>query len=115
MLAEEICEVLDGNMKLPENLKDRFIHCVYLRTENGIDIMPGKAADEFMKKTGNIVSVSWGDHLIFGEGDGRLNSTAAIRRRMQKWQSELGADTIHWRITRSKINGHYYQVLDGFP
>jgi hypothetical protein len=39
----------------------------------------------------NIVSVSWGDHLFFGEGDGRLDSLPAVRRRMQSWKDELGA------------------------
>ncbi len=62
-----------------------------------------------MGRTGNIVSVSWGDHLVFGEGDGRLDSPAALGRRLQKWKAELGASSIHWRCTRSKISGKYYQ------
>jgi hypothetical protein len=53
----------------------------------------------------NIVSVSWGDHFVFGEGDGRLDSLPAVRRRMRKWQNELGAGIIHWRCTRDKIKG----------
>jgi hypothetical protein len=63
-----------------------------------------------MGRIGNIVSVSWGDHLVFGEGDGRLDSPEALRRRMRKWKSELGAGSIHWRCTRSKINGKYYHA-----
>jgi hypothetical protein len=51
----------------------------------------------------NIVSVSWGDHFVFGEGDGRLDSLPAVRRRMRKWQNELGTGIIHWRCTRDKI------------
>ena len=45
--------------------------------------------------THNIVSVSWSDHLVFGEGDGRLNSIDALRRRMQSWREELGAGIAH--------------------
>ena len=39
----------------------------------------------------NIVSVSWGDHLSFGEGDGRLDTPEKLRRRMPVWRDELGA------------------------
>jgi len=28
----------------------------------------------------NIVSVSWGDHLLFGEGDGKLDTPKAVKR-----------------------------------
>ena len=58
----------------------------------------------------NIVSVSWGDHLIFGEGDGRLQTMAALDRRMQKWCDELKAGTIHWRCTRDRINGKFFSA-----
>ena len=59
---------------------------------------------------GNIVSVSWSDHLIFGEGDGRLHSLAALSRRIQKWRDELNAGIIHWRFTRDRIKGRYYNA-----
>ncbi len=59
---------------------------------------------------GNMISVSWGDHLVFGEGDGRLDTSAAVRRRIQKWQSDLKAGTILWRSTRDKIKGRYQQA-----
>jgi len=58
----------------------------------------------------NIVSVSWGDHLIFGEGDGKLDSLPAVRRRMHKWQTDLQAGIIHWRCTRDNIKGHFFQA-----
>ena len=63
-----------------------------------------------MKKSDrrNIVSVSWGDHLAFGEGDGRLNTIDALQRRMQSWREELGAGIIHWRHTRDRIAGKCY-------
>jgi hypothetical protein len=58
--------------------------------------------------TNNIVSVSWGDHLAFGEGDGRLNTIDALQRRMQHWRGELGAGIIHWRCTRDRLSGKCY-------
>ncbi len=63
-----------------------------------------------MKKSDrrNIASVSWSDHLVFGEGDGRLNSIDALQRRMQHWREELGAGIIHWRCTRDRIRGKCY-------
>ncbi|UCE56867.1 MAG: hypothetical protein JSV31_15915 [Desulfobacterales bacterium] len=56
----------------------------------------------------NIVSVSWGDHLAFGEGDGKLHTVAALRRRIERWKEELQAGIIHWRCTRDRINGRYF-------
>jgi len=56
----------------------------------------------------NIVSISWGDHLTFGEGDGRLASLEALQRRMERWKDELNCATVHWRLTRTHIKGQYY-------
>jgi hypothetical protein len=56
----------------------------------------------------NIASVSWGDHLVFGEGDGRLDSVQALKRRMGSWREELKAAVILWRCTRDRIRGRYY-------
>ena len=56
----------------------------------------------------NIVSVSWGDHLTVGEGDGRLATLEALQRRMERWRDDLGAVILHWRIIRAYIKGHYY-------
>jgi hypothetical protein len=56
----------------------------------------------------NIVSVSWSDHLVFGEGDGRLTTVKALNRRMEKWREELNATIIHWRCTRDRIKGRFY-------
>ncbi len=57
---------------------------------------------------GNIVSVSWGDHLVFGEGDGRLDTLESLGRRMIVWREELGAGLIHWRCSRDRIKGRYF-------
>ena len=59
-------------------------------------------------KPHNIVSVSWGDHLVFGEGDGRLASPESIRRRLERWREDLGARIMHWRHLRTHIEGHFY-------
>ena len=56
----------------------------------------------------NIVSVSWGDHLVFGEADGRLATVQALNRRMEKWREELNATLIYWRCTRDRIRGRFY-------
>ena len=56
----------------------------------------------------NIVSVSWTDHLVFGEADGRLAAFQALNRRMEKWREELNAAIIHWRCTRDRIRGRFY-------
>lgn len=45
----------------------------------------------------NVISVSWGDHLVFGEGVGRLATPDDLARRMDVWRNELGAGSMHWR------------------
>jgi hypothetical protein len=55
----------------------------------------------------NIVSVSWGDHLSFGESDGRLDRPETLQRRLPVWRDELGAGALHWRMLRSRIPGTY--------
>ena len=56
----------------------------------------------------NVVSVSWGDHMTFGEGDGRLATLDAVRRRMERWRDDLNAAILHWRLNRAHVKGHYY-------
>ena len=56
----------------------------------------------------NIVSVSWGDHLIFGEGDGRLADSVALRRRMEHWREDLNLAKVHWRHLRTRLKGYFY-------
>ncbi|HEY6359742.1 MAG TPA: hypothetical protein VIX63_01495 [Vicinamibacterales bacterium] len=55
----------------------------------------------------NVVSVSWTDHLSFGEGDGRLDTPGKVARRMRVWREELGASAFHWRAIRARIPGHF--------
>jgi hypothetical protein len=52
--------------------------------------------------------VSWSDHLVFGEGDGRLHTVESLDRRMTAWREELGAGLVHWRCTRDRIRGRYF-------
>jgi hypothetical protein len=56
----------------------------------------------------NVVSVSWTDHLSFGEGEGRLDDPDKVRRRLRAWRDELGAGAIHWRMARSRIPGRFF-------
>lgn len=72
-----------------------------------------EATPEHRAERGNIASVSWPDHLVFGEGDGRLATVEALRRRMAAWREELGADTLHWREVRTRSReGRFYAACD---
>ncbi len=64
---------------------------------------------------GNIASVSWPDHLVFGEGDGRLATVDALARSMDTWQTELGASTIHWRELRTRRDHARTYAAPGNP
>jgi hypothetical protein len=55
----------------------------------------------------NIVSVSWGDHLSFGEGDGTLDTPEKLRHRLPVWRNGLAASCLHWRMLRARIPGTY--------
>ena len=55
----------------------------------------------------NVASVSWGDHLSFGEGDGRLDTPEKLARRLGAWRDELGAGLVHWRLLRTRIPGRF--------
>jgi hypothetical protein len=56
----------------------------------------------------NIVSVSWADHLVFGDGDGRLDTPEKVARRMRVWRHDLGAGALHWRVLRTRIPGRFH-------
>jgi hypothetical protein len=68
-----------------------------------------------MRDMGNIASVSWPDHLVFGEDDGRLGSIDALARRMDRWQDELGATTLHWREVRTRRDHARTYAAPGNP
>lgn len=64
---------------------------------------------------GNIASVSWPDHLVFGEGDGALDTAEALRRRMEVWRDELDVTTMHWREVRSRSREARHYAAPGNP
>ena len=53
----------------------------------------------------NIISVSWGDHLTFGVGDGVLDNVDSLKCRMEVWREELGVGLLHWRQQRTRKDG----------
>jgi hypothetical protein len=60
-----------------------------------------------------IASASWPDHLVFGEGDGKLDTPDGLARRMELWRRELGVATVHWREVRTRArHSHYYASPD---
>ena len=62
-----------------------------------------------------MMSVSWGDHLLFGEGHGRLASPEDVDRRMECWRDELNASIILWREERTTMQGHFYAARGHHP
>ena len=58
----------------------------------------------------NIISVSWGDHLVFGEGDGKLNTPESLGRRMNYWKKELNSSIILWREGKTGSRGHFFSA-----
>ena len=61
----------------------------------------------------NIANVSWGDHVVFGEGDGLLHKVHSLERRMDSWRDELNTGIIHWRQMRSGKDD-VYRAAPGF-
>ncbi|MGA7673230.1 MAG: family 10 glycosylhydrolase [Nitrolancea sp.] len=64
----------------------------------------------------NLVSVSWGDHLEWGTGDGSLARASAIERSIARWHQELNAGGLLWRESRSmKRYFRHFQVPNVSP
>jgi hypothetical protein len=60
-----------------------------------------------------IASASWPDHLVFGEGDGKLDSVDGLERRMEAWCREKNCAVVHWREVRTRTRlSHYYSSPD---
>jgi len=60
-----------------------------------------------------IASVSWPDHLVFGEGDGKLDTVEAVQRRFSVWRESFGVETVQWREVRTRRDlSHYYASAD---
>lgn len=60
-----------------------------------------------------VASASWPDHLVFGEGDGRLDTIDGLRRRFAKWRGTLGTRIVHWREVRTRRDlSHYHASPD---
>jgi hypothetical protein len=53
------------------------------------------------------VSVSWGDHLSFGDGDGRLDTPDNCSVVCRCGAMSLVPGSVHWRMLRSRIAGTY--------
>ncbi len=56
----------------------------------------------------NVVSVSWADHLVFGDEDGRLDTPEKLARSIRVWRDELDARVLHWRVLRTRIAGRFH-------
>ena len=61
----------------------------------------------------NIASLCWEDHLVFGEGDGRLATADALRRRLERWRDDLDAGIVHWRCREIGVPVHF-MTADGY-
>jgi len=62
-----------------------------------------------------IANASWPDHLVFGEGDGRLDTVDGLRRRFEVWQRDMGAEIVHWREVRTRRDLSTYYSSDDNP
>ena len=54
------------------------------------------------------MSVSWGDHLVFGEGDGKLDTPELLDSAINRWKENLDAGTILWRENRSRQDDYVF-------
>ena len=60
-----------------------------------------------------VASASWPDHLVFGEGDGKLDTVDAVKRRFSAWRELHGTEIVHWRELRTRRDlSHYYASAD---
>lgn len=62
-----------------------------------------------------VASVSWPDHLVFGEGDGKLDTVDGVKKRAAAWQTAFGAETLHWREVRTRRDLSHYLASSDNP
>ena len=60
----------------------------------------------------HIVSVSWGDHLTFGEGDGRLVTEDALARRMDSLEERIAELRAKEEVDSKRPDLDGKQVMD---
>ncbi|MBM3477525.1 MAG: hypothetical protein FJX75_30005, partial [Armatimonadetes bacterium] len=63
----------------------------------------------------NAVNVSWGDHIVVGEGLGKLDTPEKIAGAMDEWQRLTEARTIYWRVSDWYIGEYMECRPGGFP
>ena len=56
----------------------------------------------------NAINVSWGDHIVIFEGEGRLDTDEKIGRAIKRWREEFGIRHVYWRISFKII--HTYMI-----
>ena len=59
------------------------------------------------KEKPSIIYVSWGDEIIIGEGDGKLDTPEKIAKMMKFWSERFNADLIFWRIDDYTLTYQY--------
>ena len=50
-----------------------------------------------MTDQGDIISVSWGDHVEWGEGEALLDTPEQVAAGVRRWKTHYGAKKILWR------------------
>jgi hypothetical protein len=60
-----------------------------------------------------VASTPWPDHLVFREGDCRLNAVDALDRRFATSRDVFGTEIVRWREVRTRSDlSHYYASAD---
>lgn len=62
-----------------------------------------------------VASASWPDHLVFGLGDGKLDTVDAVKRRFATWRGQLDTKIVHWREVRTRRDLSHYYASDDNP
>ena len=59
------------------------------------------------KEKPSLIYVSWGDEIIVGDGDGKLDSPQKIAKMMKFWAESFNAQIILWRVDDYILTHHY--------
>lgn len=62
-----------------------------------------------------VANASWPDHLVFGAGDGRLDTVEAVERRFATWREQVGTEVVQWREVRTRRDLSHYYASDDNP
>lgn len=64
---------------------------------------------------GNGINVSWGDHIVIFQGDGKLDTPERIEKAVEDWHTRRNVTEVYWRVSDWFIDRYAVHRQGSFP